>query len=128
MAGLRPMDEVRGVMRRLRYSIHTERSDCDWIAQFVRFQKMLSREDLLAAGAPRSKPSRAISRKNGTLRLPRKTKRSTPWCSSTSRVLDHPLEGRIDAARATKEPKILWTTCRRHTADRARLGVTARVA
>ena len=50
MANQRLMDEVRGVMRRLHYSIHTERSYCDWIFQFVRFHRMQSREALLRAG------------------------------------------------------------------------------
>ena len=55
MSGPRLMDEVRGVMRRMHYSIHTERGYCDWITQFVRFHKMQSREQLLAAEAPEVK-------------------------------------------------------------------------
>lgn len=44
------MDEVRALTRRLHYSIHTERSYCDWIARFIRFHRLRSREELLAAG------------------------------------------------------------------------------
>jgi len=40
------MDEVREVMRLHHYSIHTERSYCDWIKRFIRFHKMKSRDDL----------------------------------------------------------------------------------
>ncbi len=40
------MDEVRDVMRLHHYSIHTERSYCDWIKRFIRFHKMKSRDDL----------------------------------------------------------------------------------
>lgn len=57
MAGPRLLDEVRGVMRRLHYSIHTERSYCDGNTQYVRFHRMRSWEQLLAAGAGRSSSS-----------------------------------------------------------------------
>jgi hypothetical protein len=52
MAGPRLLNEVRSVMRRLHYAIHTARSYCDWIARYVRFHRMPSREELLSAGAP----------------------------------------------------------------------------
>ena len=45
------MDEVRSLMHRLHYSIHTERSYCDWIARYIRFHRMQSRDELLRAGA-----------------------------------------------------------------------------
>jgi len=40
------MDEVHAVMRLKHYSIHTERSYCDWIKRFVHFHGMKSRDDL----------------------------------------------------------------------------------
>lgn len=40
------LDDVRDVMRRGHYSIHTERSYCDWIKRYVFFHNMKSREDL----------------------------------------------------------------------------------
>ena len=40
------MDEVRDVMRLHHYSIHTERTYCDWIKKFVRYHKMMTRQDL----------------------------------------------------------------------------------
>jgi hypothetical protein len=46
MAGPRLLNEVRRVMRRLHYAIHTERSYCDWIARYVRFSS-----DAVARGA-----------------------------------------------------------------------------
>ena len=42
----RLLDEVRDVMRLKHYSIHTERSYCDWIKRFVSYHKMSSRQDL----------------------------------------------------------------------------------
>jgi integron integrase len=40
------LDEVKDVMRLKHYSIHTERSYCDWIKRFVMYHKMSSRQDL----------------------------------------------------------------------------------
>jgi site-specific recombinase XerD len=40
------MDEVRDVMRLRHYSIHTERTYCDWIRRFIHFHNMKSRDDL----------------------------------------------------------------------------------
>ena len=42
----RLLDEVRDFMRLKHYSIHTERTYCDWIKRFVHFHRMSSREDL----------------------------------------------------------------------------------
>ena len=40
------LDEVRDLMRLKHYSVHTERSYCDWIKRYVRFHGMSSRNDL----------------------------------------------------------------------------------
>jgi len=41
------LDEVRTVMRLRHYSIHTERTYCDWIKKFVRYHQMKTRHDLI---------------------------------------------------------------------------------
>jgi len=40
------LDEVRDYMRLKHYSIHTERTYCDWIKRFGHFHSMSSRDDL----------------------------------------------------------------------------------
>lgn len=40
------LDEVRDYMRLHHYSIHSERTYCDWIKRFVKFHGMKSRKDL----------------------------------------------------------------------------------
>jgi len=40
------LTEMRDLMRRLHYSIHTERAYCDWVARFVRFHQMQARNAL----------------------------------------------------------------------------------
>lgn len=47
------LEQVREVMRLKHYSIHTERSYCDWIKRFVLFHKMRSRDELF--GGPERK-------------------------------------------------------------------------
>lgn len=42
----RLLDEIRQVLRLHHYSIHTERTYCRWIRQFVRYHGMTSRADL----------------------------------------------------------------------------------
>ncbi len=41
------MDDIRDYMRVHHYSIHTERSYCDWIKRFILFHKMTSRADFI---------------------------------------------------------------------------------
>jgi Phage integrase, N-terminal SAM-like domain len=43
------LDELRAVMRRAHYSIHTERSYRDWVKRYVAFHRMEQREDLWPA-------------------------------------------------------------------------------
>ncbi len=40
------LDDVRSFMRLHHYSIHTERTYCEWIKKYVHFHKMKYREDL----------------------------------------------------------------------------------
>jgi len=42
----RLLDEMRNLMRRRHYSIHTERAYRDWVKRYVRFHNMHSRDDL----------------------------------------------------------------------------------
>jgi hypothetical protein len=45
----RLLDELRAVMRRAHYSLHTERSYRDWVKRYVAFHRMARREDLWPA-------------------------------------------------------------------------------
>ena len=40
------LDEMRDLMRRRHYSIHTERAYRDWVKRYARFHNMQSRDDL----------------------------------------------------------------------------------
>lgn len=45
--GRKLLDEVRDVMRLNHYSIHTERTYCDWIKRYIRYHSMTNRQDLI---------------------------------------------------------------------------------
>jgi integrase len=106
MAGPRLLDEVRSVMRRLHYSIHTERSYCDWIARYVRFHRMQSREALLSAGAPEVEVFLTHLAEDGRVAASTQNQAMNALVFLYKRVLERPLDGRIDAARANKEPRV----------------------
>jgi len=40
------LTEMRELMRRLHYSIHTENAYCEWVAKYINFHKMQARETL----------------------------------------------------------------------------------
>jgi len=88
------------------YSIHTERTYCDWIRQFVKFHKLQDRDSLLIASE--SKIEDFLS----YLAIQRKVAASTQNQAMNAlvflykQVLESPLEKRIDAVRSSKNRKI----------------------
>jgi len=52
--GKKLLTEMRELMRRLHYSIHTERAYCDWVERFVRFHHMQTREALFVEAERKS--------------------------------------------------------------------------
>ncbi len=99
------LTDMRDLMRRLHYSIHTERAYCDWVARFVRFHQMKTRdalflnaetsvEDFLTHLAVRDNVSASTQNQafNALVFLYR-------------RVLQRPLEN-VSAARSRGEPRV----------------------
>jgi len=97
--------QVREIMRRMHYSIHTERSYLVWIKRYIKFHHMRCRDDL-AGGAQK------VEAFLTHLALRRKVAPSTQNQALNSlvflykKVLGMELEGTINAARATKNPRI----------------------
>ena len=100
------IDEVRAVMRRLHYSIHTERRYCDWIKRFILFHKIKSREALLAAGTVEIESFLTSLALEGNVAASTQNQALNALIFLYKRVLEQLLEGRIDASRSTKEPRI----------------------
>jgi integron integrase len=106
MGSQRLLDEVRAVLRRLHYSIHTERIYCDWIKRFVLYHKIQSREGLLAAGTLEVEAFLTSLAVDGNVAASTQNQALNALVFLYKRVLERPLEGRIDAARSTKEPRV----------------------
>ena len=103
----RILDEVRDVMRLHHYSIHTERSYCDWIRRFILFHKMKNR-DQLNNGSP------LIEKFLTHLAIDKNISPSTQNQAMNAlvffykKVLKQKLDGEIDAIRSKR--KITVTT------------------
>jgi integron integrase len=99
------LDEVRNVLRLHHYSIHTERSYVDWIVRFVRFHRMQSRNELFPAEA-RIESFLTDLAVNGHVAAATQNQAMNALVFLYKRVLDHPLEGVIDAVRAPRKINI----------------------
>ena len=96
------LDEVRRVIRFHRYSIHTERTDGEWIIRFVRFHGMRSRDHLFPAEPMIESFLTDLAVKRNVAAATQNQAMHALVCLST-RVLHHAMEGRIDAVRADKK-------------------------
>ena len=96
------LDEVRKVLRLHHYSIHTERSYVEWIVRFVRFHGMRSRKALFPA-EPKIESFLTDLAVNGNVAAATQNQAMNALVFLYKRVLNHTLEGRINAVRANKK-------------------------
>ena len=89
----RLLDEMLDVLRRRHYSIHTERTYCDWVVKYVSYFRMQSRDDLGDA-------ERKISEYLTYLAV------KCDVAANTAYLVDVGLdrEGRVHATKALSEP------------------------
>ena len=106
MASQRLLDEVAEVMRRLHYAISAERSYCDWIKRYVRFHRLQSREELLAAGSREVELFLTSLAVEGRVAAATQNQAMNALVFLYKRVLESPLEGEINAARVSKAPRV----------------------
>jgi integrase len=105
LGGQRFLDEVRTVMRRQHDSIHTERSHCDWITQFVKFHGMRSRQEVVDAGVAQIEAFLTHLAEKRKVSASTQNQAFNALVFLYRKVLKKTLEGRIDAARSSKEPR-----------------------
>ena len=96
------LDEVRKVLRLHHYSIHTERAYVDWIVRFVRFHGMRPREDLFPAEAKIEAFLTDLA-VHGNVAPATQNQAMNALVWLYKRALNHSLEGRINAVRASKK-------------------------
>lgn len=99
------MDEVRDVMRLFHYSIHTERTYCKWIKQFVQFHSMKSREDL-ADGEVKIELFLTHLAVHGNVAAATQNQAMNALVFLYRKVLKQDLNGQIHAVRAAKKKNI----------------------
>ncbi|MBF0377812.1 MAG: phage integrase N-terminal SAM-like domain-containing protein [Desulfamplus sp.] len=93
------MDEIHDVMRIHHYSIHTERSYCDWIKRYIHFHKMKSQDDL-NGGEAKIEQFLTYLAIDGQVSPSTQNQAMNALVFLYKKVLKHPFDQKIDAIRA----------------------------
>jgi len=109
------LDEVRDVMRLLHYSIHTERTYCEWIKRFVQFHRMKSREDL-ADGEKKIEAFLTHLAVHGNIAPATQNQAMNALIFLYRKVLKQDLDEQINAVRARKKRNMPVVLTREETA------------
>ena len=104
-SGEKLLAETRDVLRRLHYSMHTERTYCDWIAPFVRFHHMRAREALLVDAERKVEDFLSHLAVQGYVAASTQNQAFNALVFLYRKVLERPLDG-VEATRSRKEPRI----------------------
>ena len=96
------LDEVREVMRLHHYSIHTERSYCEWIRRFVLYHRMRSRADL-AGGESKIEAFLTHLAVDGQVASATQNQAMNALVFLYKKVLQQPLDQSINAVRADRK-------------------------
>jgi site-specific recombinase XerD len=96
------LDQVRQVLRLHHYSIHTERAYLEWIVRYIRFHRMRSRDDFFPP-EPNIETFLTDLAVNGNVAAATQNQAMNALVFLYKRVLNHALEGRINAVRAAKK-------------------------
>ncbi len=102
---IRFMDEVKGVLRVKHYSIHTERSYCDWIKRFINFHNIRSRDEL-KNGVPKIEQFLTHLAVNTNIAAATQSQALNALVFLYKQVLKEPLEDRINAVRSAKKENV----------------------
>ncbi|MFZ5572826.1 MAG: integron integrase [Thermodesulfobacteriota bacterium] len=109
------LDEVRDVMRLRHYSIHTERTYCEWIRRFVLFHNMKSRDDL-AGGEKKIEAFLTHLAVHGHVAPATQNQAMNALVFLYRKVLQQELSAEIDAVRAHRKMNIPVVMTREETA------------
>lgn len=93
------------MLRRLHYSIHTERAYCDWISRFVRFHHLQSRQTLLVESEKKVEDFLTHLAVQANVAASTQNQAFNALVFLYKRVLNYPLEG-VEATRSRKEKRI----------------------
>jgi integron integrase len=99
------LQEIRTVLRLHHYSIHTERAYVEWVVRFIRFHGMRSRAALFPA-EPKIEAFLTDLAVHGNVAAATQNQAMNALVFLYKRVLNHSLEGYINAIRADKKVNI----------------------
>jgi len=108
------LDEVRDVMRLLHYSIHTERTYCEWIRKYIHFHKMKSRDDL-ADGEKKIEAFLTHLAVHGNVAPATRNQAMNALVFLYRKVLKQDLDEKINAIRSSKKKNIPVVMTREET-------------
>ena len=111
----RLLDEMRDLMRRRHYSIHTEPAYRDWIRRYVRFHNMESRDEL-RHGEEKIEAFLTYLARDRQVAASTQSQAMNALVFLYKHVLEQPLSGEINAVRARKRPRIPVVLTREETA------------
>lgn len=99
------LDEVRDAIRLKHYSIHTERTYCDWIKRYVLFHEMRSRDDL-CNGEQKIEQFLTHLAVNTQIAAATQNQAMNALVFLYRKVLKLPLDNKINAIRAKRKVNI----------------------
>ena len=111
---VRLLDEVRDFMRLHHYSIHTERTYCDWIKKYVHFHHMKSREDL-EDGEKKIEAFLTYLAVQKNVAPATQNQAMNALVFLYKKILKQPLDDEINAVRATKKKNVPVVMTREET-------------
>ncbi|MEK7991181.1 MAG: site-specific integrase [Thiotrichaceae bacterium] len=104
-SGKKLLDETRDLMRRLHYSIHTERAYCDWIVRFIKFHHLQERKTLFVEAENKVEDFLTHLAVQGNVAAATQKQAFNALVFLYKRVLDRPLEN-VEATRSHKEQRV----------------------
>jgi len=99
------LTEMRDLMRRLHYSIHTENAYCEWVTKYIHFHKMLTRETLFIEPEKKVEDYLTYLAVQANVAASTQNQAFNALVFLYKRVLGHTLEN-IQATRTQKKPHI----------------------
>jgi integron integrase len=99
------LDEMRNILRRLHYSIHTERAYCDWVVRYIRFHHVQEKKILLIDSKNKVEAFLTHLAVQGNVAASTQNQAFNALVFLYSKVLNTPFEG-VEAARTRKEKQI----------------------
>ena len=100
------LDDIRRIMRLKHYSLHTERTYCDWIKQFVRFHRMTERAALFEDSEIKIEVFLSYLATERNVASSTQNQAMNALVFLYKQVLNQPLEKRIEAIRSSNNQRI----------------------